>query len=161
MFWLFDNSNKYTFNQIFPYYTKYKDSGAGCINWLYNFNILNITDDITYIKDIKDIKPIEISYTVVVKDDYIQYSDTTETLTWQTEYEFIKDTDELNNYKMPFFKWRYNLVDNHKMPTTSIKNYDYYYSNALFKIYEINENKLFIIEQINDDVKKYILEKSI
>lgn len=155
MFWLFSKINKFSFIQLFPYYKKYKDSGADTINWLYEFNI-----NTSEMPDTTNIEFQDISYDIFIKDNYIQYSEnkTRETITWQIEYEFIKETDELNTYNLPLFKWKYNLVENCKMPNISIKNYDYYYSNVIFKIYKFNENKLFVVEQINDNIKKYILE---
>ena len=156
MFWLFDKQTKYTFIQLFPYYNKYKDSEAGCVNWLYNFS--NDTND--DIPELQKIIPTEISYTICVKDNYIQYITSKETITFQTEHEFIKENDELNNLKLPYFKWKYTEVINNKMPNISIKNYDFYYSKVNFKIYKINNNKLFIIEHNNEDTKKYILEKN-
>ncbi len=36
----------------------------------------------------------------------------------------------------------------------------YQYNKVTFTIYKINDNKLFVIEQINDNIKKYILEKN-
>lgn len=156
MFWLFDKKNNFSFIQLFPYYIKYKDSGANCINWLYDFNI-----NTSEMPDISNTEFKEITYNIFVKDGYIQYchKNTGETMTWQTDNEFIKETDELNTYNLPFFKWKYNLVDNCKMPVISVKNYDFCYSNVKFKIYKFSENKLFVIEQINDNTKKYILEK--
>jgi hypothetical protein len=156
MFWLFDKKDKFSFIQIFPYYKKYKDSGANCINWLYEFNVDN-----GEMPNISNIETLEISYNITIKDDYIQYIDnnTNNIITWQIENEFIKENDELNNYKLPFFKWKYVLVDNHKMPFVSIKNYDLYYSNVSFTIYKFNDNKLFVIEKINNNSKTYILEQ--
>lgn len=155
MFWLFEKSNKLNFLQIFPYYNKYEDCGAGCVNLIYDFTINNVD-----IPEFNNIEPIEISYTISIKDNYIQYFNNDEILTWQFDNEFVKENDDLNNCKFPFFKWNYILVDNHKIPNVSIKNYDFHYPKAMFKIYKISKNKLFVIEQINDIIKKYILEKN-
>lgn len=152
MFWLFDQNNNYTFTQIFPYYKKYKDSDAGCINWLYDFTSdKEIPENITS-------EPIIITYTIVVKDNYIQYNNNNKIITFNTEYEFIKETDELNNLNLPYFIWKYNMIDNNKIPFMSHKNYDFNYKKVNFTIYKINQKKLFVIEQINDNIKKYILE---
>ncbi len=162
MFWLYDNSNILNFLQIFFSYTKFKDSGAGCINLLYDFT----TGSILTHKEIEEynlelIEVQKINYTVKIKDSHIQYSNDTSIFTFQIENEFIKETDELNTLKLPFFKWKYTKVDNHKLPNISSKNYDFYYRDVSFLIYKINENKLFIIETINDISKKYILEKNV
>lgn len=163
MFWLFDNSNKYNFLQIFPYYEKFKDSGAGCINLLYNFttdNTTHITNNIDYpLPDLNLLESLKISYTIKIKDSYIQYSNDSSTITFKIENEFVKETDELNIIKIPYFKWKYVRTDNHKLPNVTAKNYDFYYQNVSFTLYKINENKLFVIEKINNITKKYILEK--
>lgn len=161
MFWLFDDNFVQThFLQIFNNYTKYKDSGAGCINLLYDFTSDSTIDDLKYIEcDLKTIKPITVNYTIKVKDSFIQYSNNLSTMTFQIENEFVKETDELNNLKVPYFKWKYSKADNHKLPNISILNYDFYYKNAVFNLYKINNNKLFVIETINNVTKKYILEK--
>jgi len=162
MFWLFDdNYTKINFLQIFPNYKKYKDSGAGCINLLYDFTSDSIITD-AEIKEfnLNKIKPVITNYTVKVKDSYIQYSNDALILTFQVENEFVKETDELNVSKIPYFKWKYTKSDNHKLPNISTKNYDFYYKNVNFVIYKINNDKLFIIETINDISKKYILEKN-
>ena len=161
MFWLYDNTNILNFLQIFPHYTKFKDSGAGCINLVYDFTI----DPVLTTGEIKEhnlelIKVQQINYTIKIKDSYIQYSNDNSIITFQIENEFIKETDELNTLKLPFFKWKYTKVDNHKLPNISSKNYDFYYPSVSFLIYKINENKLFIIETKDDISKKYILEKN-
>ena len=163
MFWLFDdNYTKMNFLQIFTCYTKYKDSGAGCINLLYNFTSDPTINDIENDEfNLKMITPVIVNYIVKVKDSYIQYLNDTSTLTFQFENEFIKETDELNILKLPHFKWKYIYADNHKLPNISTHNYDFYYKNVCFTIYKINDNKLFIIETIGNVSKKYILEKNI
>jgi hypothetical protein len=162
MFWLFNKSDKYVFYQIFPYFKKYKDSEAGTVNLFYDLSV----DNKDNINDIIKSEPTIINYSIYIKDNYIQYVNNTcekqndiDTLTFITENEFIKETDELNNLKIPYFIWKYTLTENNKMPSMSIKNYDLCYQKAIFKIYKINENKLFVIEQINNITKKYILEK--
>jgi hypothetical protein len=162
MFWLYDNTNKFNFLQIFHHYTKFKDSGAGCLNFVYDFT----TEQVLTQKEIKEynlesIETQKINYTIKIKDSYIQYENDTSIITFQIENEFIKETDELNTLKLPFFKWKYTKVDNHKLPNISSKNYDFYYPSVSFLIYKINENKLFIIETKNDISKKYILEKNV
>ena len=162
MFWLFDNSNRLNFLQIFPYYLKYKDSGAGCINLLYDFTAGSTSihaENKEY--NLELIEPIKVNYTIKIKDSYIQYSNNTSSFTFQFENEFIKETDELNTLKFPFFKWKYTQIDNNKLPNILPKYYDFYYQNVSFTIYKINENKLFIIELINNIAKKYILEKNL
>ena len=165
MFWLFDttnSSNSFKFLQIFPYYLKYKDSGAGCINLLYDFTSSSTsiyTENKEY--NLELIEPVKVNYTIKMKDSYIQYSNNTSSFTFQFENEFIKETDELNILKIPFFKWNYMQIDNHKLPNISPKYYDFYYQNVSFTIYKISENKLFIIELINNIAKKYILEKNL
>ena len=161
MFWLFGNNEKdINFLQIFNNYNKFKDSGAGCVNLLYDFtsdsNI--VIEDITEY-DLKTIKPISIVYTVKIKDSYIQYSNNTSVFTFYFENEFVKETDELNNYKVPYFKWKYCKEDNHKLPNILTHNYDFYYNKVIFNVYKISDNKLFIIEKINNTTKKYFLEK--
>lgn len=156
MFWLFDKTDKYTFIQIFPYYKKYKDTEAGCINILYNF-----TSDTTEVPENINVNPIKLIFNIFIKDNYIQYKKDTETITFSMEQEFIKETDELNNINLPYFIWNYSVVDNKKLPYMSSKNYDFYHSEVIFTIYKINDDKLFVIEQINDDIKKYILEKKL
>lgn len=162
MFWLYDISNKLNFLQIFSHFNKFKDSGAGCINLLYDFTIepsIIHTEIEEY--NLELAKVHKINYTIRIKDSYIQYSNDTSIITFQIENEFIKETDELNMLKLPFFKWKYTKVDNHKLPNISSKNYDFYYPDVSFLIYKINENKLFIIESINNISKKYILEKNV
>lgn len=162
MFWLFENNfTKINFIQIFSNYTKYKDCGAGCINLFYNFSSDSVINDVENKEfNLNTIKPTTINYTVKIKDSFIQYSNDTSILTFQIENEFIKETDESNIFKNPYFKWKYTKSDNHKLPNISTKNYDFYYKNVNFVIYKINNNKLFIIETIDDICKKYILEKN-
>jgi hypothetical protein len=155
MFWLFENIDKISFIQLFPYYNKYKDSTINTTNWLYDFAITN-----NEMPEIGDIIPIEISYTISIKDNYIQYINDNKILTFKVESEFIKECDEINTYKIPLFKWKYILVDNHKIPNISIENYDFHYQCISFKIYKFTEKKLFVIEQINNTIKKYILEQN-
>lgn len=151
MLWLInDKITNFTFIQLFPSYKKYKDTHS---NLLYNFNI-----DFDNSLEIKDIVPLIVSYTIFIKDNFIQFQNNIKTITWEIENEFVKETDELNKHKQPYFKWKYNLVDNHKLPNTLKKNYDSVYQNVLFKIFKINENKLFVIEQNNNKLKKYYLE---
>ena len=162
MFWLFDNSRIFNFLQIFPHYSKFKDSGAGCINLLYDFT----TESTSANSEIKEhnlelIEPIKVNYIIKIKDSYIQYLHESSIFTFQIDNEFIKETDELNTLKVPFFKWKYTQIDNHKLPNIPSKNYDFYYKNVSFTIYKINENKLFIIELINNITKKYYLERNI
>jgi len=154
MFWLFNKSDKYNFLQIFPYYKKYKDADAGCINLLYDFTAnKEIPENI-------NVEPITMTFSINIKDNYIQYKKDDTITTFIVEHEFIKETDELNNLKIPYFIWNYTITDNKKMPFMSQKNYDYHYNKVIFTIYKINDNKLFVIEQINDNIKKYILEKN-
>ena len=162
MFWLFDNSYKFNFLQIFSHYSKFKDSGAGCINLLYDFTIES-TPNHSEIKEynLELIEPIIVNYIIKMKDSYIQYSNDSSIITFQFDNEFFKETDELNTLKVPFFKWKYTQIDNHKLPNITPTNYDFYYKNVSFTIYKINENKLFITELINKITKKYILEKNL
>jgi hypothetical protein len=151
--------NNWNFLQIFPHYKKFKDSGAGCINLLYDFTNGLGNGDSSILDEIESIKPIKNNYTIKLKDGYIQYVNDNHTLTFKIENEFVKETDELNTLGLPYFKWKYTLVDNCRLPNISRKDYDFYYQNVDFSIYKINENKLFIIEVINNVSKKYILEK--
>ena len=161
MFWLYDTTNKFNFLQIFSHYTKFKDSGAGCLNLVYDFTIEpKITHREIKEYNLESIETQKINYTIKIKDSYIQYENDTSIITFQIENEFIKETDELNTLKLPFFKWKYTKVDNNKLPNISSKDYDFYYPSVSFLIYKINENKLFIIETKNDISKKYILEKN-
>jgi hypothetical protein len=75
------------------------------------------------------------------------------------ESEFVKETDELSKFKLPHFMWKYSKEDNHKLPNISTNSYDFFYKKVIFNIYKINDNKLFIIETINDVTKKYIIQK--
>ena len=111
--------------------------------------------------NISNIENIKITYDIAIKDNYIQYIDinSNKIITWLIEYEFIKENDKDNNYHLPYFKWKYNLVDNNKLPLLTFNNYDFYYKNVIFTIYKFNENKLFILEQLNNNIKKYILKK--
>jgi hypothetical protein len=168
MFWLFDeNFIKLNFLQIFNNYKKYKDSGAGCINLLYDFTSSSDSGSDSLI-DIENkeynlsmIEPITVNYTIKIKDGYIQYSNDTSTLTFAIEHEFVKEIDELNNLKVPYFKWKYTKTNNQKLPNISINNYDFYYRNVVFNVYKINDEKLFIVELSDSVTKKYILEKMI
>lgn len=165
MFWLFDNNyNKIDFLQIFNNYNKYKDSRAGCINLLYDFtsnsNSNSKIDDIFNEYNLIEVKPITVTYTIKVKDSYIQYSNEKSVLTFHIEKEFVKETDELNKFKVPYFKWKYSKEDNNKLPYISTHNYDFYYKKVNFDVYKINNNKLYIIETINNITKKYILDRS-
>ena len=134
MFWLYDNTNILNFLQIFPHYTKFKDSGAGCINLVYDFTI----DPVLTTGEIKEhnlelIKVQQINYTIKIKDSYIQYSNDNSIITFQIENEFIKETDELNTLKLPFFKWKYTKVDNHKLPNISSRIFNKSVSFILLK----------------------------
>jgi hypothetical protein len=158
MFWLFNNCDNINFVQIFPYYTKYKDSDAGCINLLYDFTINN--DNFLQEYNLKIDNCITIIYDIKIKDSYVQYTNNKniETRYWSVKNEFIKETDETNIYLLPIFKWEYVTIDEHLMPNIMIKDYDFYYPESIFKIYKINEKKLFIDEEINNIKRKYILE---
>jgi len=153
MFWLFSKSDKYNFVQIFPYYKKYKDVDSGSTNLLYDFTTnKEIPENI-------NVEPIIMIFSIYIKDNFIQYRKDDTINTFIVEHEFIKETDDLNNLKLPYFAWNYTITDNKKMPFMSNKNYDYYYNKVIFTIYKINDNKLFVMEQINDNIKKYILEE--
>lgn len=154
MFWLFENITSFSFIQFYKSFSKYKDSSSGSINLLYDF-----TQTIHDIPEIKFIKPLNITYVVHIKDNYIQFISDNNTITWKFEKEFIKETDELNTLKIPYFKWKYTLVENSKVPNTSQKYYDLNYPKISFKIYKINNNKLFISQNNNDNFQSFFLEK--
>lgn len=160
MFWFLntDSVNGLEFNQIFNHYTKYQDVEAGCVNNIYNFTSGTI-EKIINKNNLKDVIPKKFIFDIKIKDNYIQYFADNLMITFKTKCEFIKEgTEEFNNDK-PFFKWKYVKTSNHKLPLINKKNYDYYYENVIFYVYTINKNKLFVIEQINDNVKEYYLEK--
>ena len=149
MFWLFNNYEKISFTQIFPYFEKIVDTDSK--NSVYDFSIT------TKSPNTKEIIPIDCIYTVYIKDNYIQYQNESIKITWLYENEFITETDEENTIGVPYIKWKYTLVNNHKMP--NIINYDFYYEKVQLKIYKFSENNLYVEEQINDNFKKYILKK--
>jgi hypothetical protein len=109
--------------------------------------------------DLTEIKPMTITYTIKMKDSFIQYSNDVSTLTFQMENEFVKETDELNTIGFPYLKWKYSKADNHKLPNIPVLNYDFYYRKVTFDIYKITNDKLFIVETIGEFKKKYFLEK--
>jgi hypothetical protein len=161
MFWLFENNNKINFLQIFIEYKKFEDNEASCINYVYNFDKKYIeTEELKYNDyDFTKIKPIIKDYIIKMKDGYIQYIDKTKLETFNIENEFINETNEINEYKLPYFKWKYTKTDKYKMPNLIEENYDFYYKKLKFKIYKLSNDKLFIVE-INDNIcKKYVLQK--
>jgi hypothetical protein len=158
MFWIFDkNLENLEFFQIFPNYKKYKDSGAGIVNYLYDFTVKKDSD--TSWVDLSGKEPEIINCKIKIKDSLIQYQTDNFTVTWEFKFEFFKETDENSRYKIPFFSWKYKKVSDSKLPELLDKNYDFVYNQVIFKIYTLDEKKLFIIEEKNNKYKKYILEK--
>lgn len=161
MFWLFDDNNTQTYNfiQIFHNYEKTKINDDNIHNILYNFESTNIIDknELDTLKS--KIKPIQYIFDVIIKNNYIQYYNNVHVFTFEFEQEFVKDSDEDNNLKLPYFNWIYNVVDNKKLPLLSSNNYDFYYPNSIFDIYKINDDELFIINTINNLSKKFFLKK--
>lgn len=165
MFWFLSESKteNYTveFKQIFNFWTKYQDSGAGCVNNIYNLETSKSLENI--IKKFKQnnnfhlIEPNIITLDIKIKHPYIQYSNNELNINFKIAHEFVKEDNELN--KKPFIQWKYEKIDNHKFPLLNKKNYDYWHENIKFYIYQINPNKLFVIEQNTEIFKEYYLEK--
>jgi hypothetical protein len=152
MFWLYKTDKIFNFSQIFPYYKKYSDNSD---NSLYNFCV--DIKDINLDNIINKIIPTIYTCDVAIKDNYIQYINN-KTITFLTKDDFVKDDDKNNALNLPYFIWKYEQVENSLLPCFASSNYDRYYKNVSFKIYKINDNKLFIIEEINDKIIKYILQ---
>ena len=163
MFWLFNNNNNsIIFYQIHPYYNKCKDneySNNICYNFIDNNNNNNNEIGIKYNNiDLTNLENKQIEYEIKIKGKYISYINNKESITFEKEDEFISNEDNIQ--KLPMFKFKYNKTSNNKMPNILHKDYDFYYSNIKFNLYVISTDVLFVIEETNNSIKKYILSKT-
>jgi len=134
MFWI--GKDKFTYYQIFTKFT--------FINDIYKFLMDNINTS--------KYKCTLITYDIFIKDDLILYKSTNsdqEILYKITENNFSHD-----NNKYPMFKFSYEKDNENKMPIMDKNQYDYYH-NIELKIYEINKNMYYIIE--NNNKSYYII----
>lgn len=152
MFWLLDN-NRYDieFYQIFTNFNKYN-----CNSVCYDFNKpSNVNFDFTKYKNTL------INCDIYIKGSIIQYINNKDNniYTFIFQEEFIKesDIDNLNILNLPMFLFKYKNTENNKLPILNKNNYDYYYENISFNIYDISDNTLFIEQKFNDKSKIYFI----
>ena len=50
-----------------------------------------------------------------------------------------------------------NTKENNKLPKLGKNNYDFYYENISFNIYDISENTLLVEQKFNDKSKIYFI----
>ena len=153
MFWLLDNkSYDVEFYQIFTDYNKY-DSNSTC----YDFNKSS-----TLNFDFSKYKNTLITCDIYLKGSIIQYINNKDNniYTFLFQEEFIKETDSNNlklNLNLPMFLFKYENTENNKLPKLGKNNYDFYYENISFNIYDISENTLLVEQKFNDKSKIYFI----
>ncbi len=152
MFWLLHNKRyDIEFYQIFTNFSKY-NSNSIC----YDFNKSS-----TINFDLKKYKNTLINCDIYIKGSIIQYINNKDNniYTFIFQEEFIKETDvkKLNILNLPMFLFKYKITENNKLPNLNKNNYDYYYENISFNIYDITDNTLFIEQKFNNNSKSYFI----
>jgi hypothetical protein len=149
MFWLIDN-NRYDidFYQIFTDFTKY-NSNSVC----YDFNKQSTVNF-----DFTKYKNTLITCDIYLKGSLIQYINNKDNniYTFIFQEEFIKETD-VNILNLPMFLFKYKNTENNRLPNLNKNNYDFYYENISFNIYDISDNTLFVEQKFNDKTKIYFI----
>ena len=140
MFWLFDKSSNYKYYQIFINSIKY-DNG---ICDLKNLNIL---------KNINNYKQIIHTFNIYIKDNIIMYEENNNI----NVFEF-KENNIINKFNSLMIEFENIKIEHNKLPQLPLNEYDNYFLNLEFKIYELNENTLFIIQ---NNEKSYFISKII
>lgn len=147
MFWLYNDFDEYVFYQLF-----------------YNFDKTDIDDNIIYKLDIntelnvKDLKYIEIDYEIKIKDHFIMYRNinNNEEIAFEINIKFYNEND--NIYDIPIIYNKYKKILNTQFPYLTYNMYDKFYPKLNFKIYQITDELLYIIEHNeNSSTRKYIL----
>lgn len=147
MFWLYNNNNEYNFYQLF-----------------YNYDKTDIDDNIIYKLDVNtelnidDLKYIEINYEIKIKDNFIMYRniDNDDKITFEMNIKFYNEND--NIYNIPIIYNKYKKILDTNFPYLTYDMYDKFYSKLNFKIYQITDELLYVIEyNENSSTRKYIL----
>ena len=153
MFWLFNNNNdnEFSFYQVFLDY-----------NIVYNENnniIFSLESSKTNgINNLNNYKCTEINMEVKQLDNLILYinksTEKNETYIFETKMKFSKPSE--NKYNAPIFNLSYKKANKHKMPNL-IDSYYSFNKTLLFKIFQLNNNVLFVIETdpVTNIQKKY------
>jgi hypothetical protein len=55
------------------------------------------------------------------------------------------------------FLFKYKNTENNRLPNLNKNNYDFYYENISFNIYDISDNTLFVEQKFNDKTKIYFI----
>lgn len=155
MFWFLDINKKdtYNFSQIF-------DNNSTSIDENIIYKLTDIISSEN--KLLKDIKPIIINFKIILIGQLISWTNlkTQEVITFLMNEEFIQP--ENNKFNKPIFNYTYKIVDNHRIPQLLSTTYDFNYEDIEFKIYNINNNLLFINEhnKSNNSKRNYWITKN-
>ena len=155
MFWFFDINKKdnYYFSQIF-------NNNSTIIDENIIYKLTDIISDEN--KLIKDITPNIINFKIILIGQLISWTNlkTQEVITFLINEEFIQPKN--NKFNKPIFNYKYQIVDNYRLPQLSSTSYDFNYENIEFEIYNINNNLLFINEhnKSNNSKRNYWITKN-
>jgi hypothetical protein len=141
MFWLFEKLNNYKYYQIFINSKKY--------NNVYELNNYNI------IKNIDNYKQTTHIFDVYIKDNKIMYEENNKNDIYVFEF---TENNLINKFDSLIIEYEYNVIERHKLPQLQLNEYNNYHLNLELKIYELNENTLFIIQ---NNKKSYFISKII
>jgi hypothetical protein len=151
MFWFLDNNNDIEFYQIFTNYKKYT-----C-----NSTCYDLEKDTKNNIDLSKYEKKSINCDVIIKGSIIQYinNDNQNNFTFLFQEEFIKESDNEINFPMLYYK--YKATDKYKLPKLFKKNYDFYYENIQFNIYQVSKETLIIEQIFNKKIKIIFITKNI
>jgi hypothetical protein len=139
MFWLFEKLNYYKYYQIFVNSKKYND--------VYELNDINI------IKNISNYEEITYIFNVYIKDNKIMYEENNNINVFE-----LSENNLINKFNSLIVEYEYNKIECNKFPQLKLNEYDNYFLNLELKIYKINDNTLFIIQ---NNKKSYFISKII
>jgi hypothetical protein len=164
MFWLFDTNIKesYDFVQIFEL-----DEQSIDLDTVYTLNsdLFPIIGSTNYndIIEKNNIVPQIFNFCIKIIGSNISYTNlnltTNHTVCFQMEQKFIKPSE--NKFIKPIFEFTYKTVEKSKIPDLLSKQYDFYYPNIKFELYQINLNLILIKEfnKTNNSKRNYIIAK--
>lgn len=166
MFWLLDTniSESYDFVQIFELnelaidldsiYTLDLDSNSDSYPIIGGTNYSDTIDK-------NNIIPQIFNLCIKIIGSNISYTNltTNQTVCFQMEQKFIKPSE--NKFNKPIFEFAYKTGEKSKIPELLSKQYDYYYPNIKFELYQINLNLILIKEsnKTNNSKRNYIIAK--
>ena len=151
MFWFINNEmSDLEFYQVFTNYEKYK-----CNSTCYDFNTESI-----YNLDLSKYKRTTIVCDILLKGSIIQYNNENNKFTFLFQEDFIKENKE-NILNLPMLYFKYKITDNYKLPLLNKNNYDFYFENIKFNIYNISNDTLLIEQIFNNKTKSFFISKNI